>query len=150
MKEFLDDDAKEALAAQQEEDVEVERMLANTRAALKATPQKEYDDAVQDGKDLDITRDLTNLESRVNSLLLMKCEIDMTRVSSDQIHELVRQSNALTASKKEAAAAKKKAALEKELVETSMIAATEQKQHVKMIKTAAERKADKFMKKMTQ
>ena len=149
MKEFLDEDTAKALEQQKDEDLFNEALLKSTRAALRASTKDEINAATEDTKDLDITRNLTNLESRVESLVMTGSEVNLEKTDGEPIKDLVRKAKDLKDSKRKEREAEKQAAADAKSAELKRNSAARQQEQVKMVKNAAQRDADKFMNKMT-
>jgi len=149
MKEFLDEDTAKALEQQKDEDLFHEALLKSTRAALRASTKDEINAATEDTKDLDITRNLTNLESRVESLVMTGSEVNLEKTDGEPIKDLVRKAKDLKDSKRKEREAEKQAAADAKSAELKRNSAARQQEQVKMVKNAAQRDADKFMNKMT-
>jgi len=155
LKEFYVEDTAKALEEQKDEDVFNEALLKNTRAALKASTQLEID-ASGGGlgekwtpPDLDLDRNLTNLESRVESLTMTGSKVNLEKTDGEPIKALIRRAKALEEKKRTERQAVKQAEADANAAKLRIAAAARQQEQVNMMKKSAQKKSDKFMSKMT-
>lgn len=137
------------MEVQREEDQQNALLLKSKRASLKPATSEEIADAEEDDTDYNLQKTLTDLESRVSSLLQSGSEIDMTRATTDQIRNLVLNAKVLAARKSDAAAAAKQQQEDNEMKALEAKQQKEAKVQKEAQVTAANMKAQKFLKKMT-
>jgi hypothetical protein len=155
LKEFYEGDAAKALEAQKDEDVFNEALLKNTRAALKASTQSEIDASggglgeKWKSLDLDIGRNLTNLESRVQSLKMTGSKINLEETDGAPIQDLIRRAKALEQKKRTEREAEKQAEANANADKSRIEKEARQQEQVNMEKKSAQKQSDRYMGKMT-
>lgn len=150
-KEYIEKDKAAAESKYEEEDNEIQQIIKKRALRVKATS---FEDIERANKSWDkaevynIEYDLSDLESRFVSLAMVGAEIDLTPAMPEQVRKIVMDGKALDERKRKEK--QERLILNSQKVHAATVAAKEkEKQEQKQeVKSAAAKKASKFMKKM--